>query len=60
MYLRVDLQMQLTHPRDDGFFALRVKVHSKSRIFTGEPVDAFREFIHVVLRGQKETEGHIN
>lgn len=54
MYLRVDFQMQLAHPRDDGFFALRVEVHSERWIFAGEPVDAFGEFIHVVLRGRKE------
>lgn len=43
--------MQLAHPRDDGFFALCVKVHSECRIFAGETVDAFGEFIHVILRG---------
>lgn len=45
--------MQLAHPRDDGFFALCVEMHSKCRIFTGETVDAFGEFIHVILQGGK-------
>lgn len=45
--------MQFAHPWDDGFFALCVEMHSKCRIFTGETVDAFGEFIHVILQGGK-------
>lgn len=47
--------MQLAHAWDDGFFALCVKMHSKCRIFTGETVDAFGEFIHVILQEAKKT-----
>lgn len=47
--LRVDFQMQLSHAGDDGFFALRVKMHSKGWIFSGEPVNGFGEFILVIL-----------
>lgn len=48
-YLWVDFQMQLAHAWDDGFFALSVIMHSKRRVFSGETVDSFGEFIQVVL-----------
>lgn len=49
--------MQLAHARDDGFFALGVKMHSKRRIFSGETVNTFGEFIQVVLvKSKKITE----
>lgn len=47
--------MQLAHAGDDGFFAFCVKMHSKCRILTGETVDAFGEFIHVILQEAKKT-----
>lgn len=46
--------MQLAHARDDGFFAFCVKMDSKCWIFTGETVDAFGEFIHVILQEEKK------
>lgn len=45
--------MQLAHAGDDGFFAFCIKMHSKCRILTGETVDAFGEFIHVILQEAK-------
>lgn len=41
--------MQLAHAWDDGFFALCVKMHSERRIFPGETVNAFGEFIQIIL-----------
>lgn len=41
--------MEFAHARDDGFFALCVKVHSKGRIFFGESVNSFGEFILIIL-----------
>lgn len=52
-YLGVDFQMQLAHAWDDGFFALRVKMNSERRILSGETVNTFGEFIHVVLVERK-------
>lgn len=52
-YLGVDFQMQLAHAWDDGFFALRVKMNSECRILSGETVNTFGEFIHVVLVERK-------
>lgn len=50
--------MQFSHARDDGFFALCVKVDSKCWVFSGETVNAFGEFVQVILqegRYQQET-----
>lgn len=41
--------MQLSHAWDDGFFALGVKMDSERRVLSGEAVQAFGEFVHVVL-----------
>lgn len=54
VYLGVDLQMQLAHAWDDGFFALGVKSYSESGVLSGETVDAFREFVQVVLVKRKK------
>lgn len=48
-HLRVDFQVEFAHARDDGFSALCVKVHSKGRIFFGESVNSFGEFILIIL-----------
>lgn len=48
-YLGVDFQMQLSHARDDGFFALCVKMHPERWILSGETVDTFGEFVQVIL-----------
>lgn len=58
VYLRVDFQVQLTHPWDDGFFALCVIVNSESWIFSGEPVDTFGEFVQVILSRYKTAESY--
>lgn len=42
--------MQLAHAWDDGFFTLRVKMHSERRVFPGETVNAFGEFIQIILQ----------
>lgn len=48
--------MQLAHAWDDGFFALCVKMHSERRIFPGETVNAFGEFIQIILAWEKITQ----
>lgn len=42
--------MQLSHTGDYGFLALGVKMYPESRVLSGEAVDAFGEFVRVVLK----------
>lgn len=52
--------MQLAHARDDGFFALCIKMDSECGVLPGETIDAFREFVHVILVIRLKKEGRFS